>query len=131
MPRYDLPDSDDGSKQWIELTDRENLTRKELRATRMAFDTDGGIVAKSEAHTETVLSHCLVNWELKTLSGDTAQRPQKGNLKQLQDRTDALPLETWLAIENAINGEDGDGGYTRECLQPVKADEDPQKPSTA
>jgi hypothetical protein len=123
VPRYDLPKATDGSEQWMDLKDRTDITRKELRATRVAFDADGGMVEKMESHTETVLASCLVNWQVHARS----------NVKELRRVADALPLDTWLAIEKAINGENGDGGYTRDCLEESKPDEsgeDPQLPST-
>jgi hypothetical protein len=132
VPRYDLPKATDGSEQWMDLKDRTDITRKELRATRVAFDADGGMVEKMESHTETVLASCLVNWQVHARSGDPIPRPQS-NVKELRRVADALPLDTWLAIEKAINGENGDGGYTRDCLEESKPDEsgeDPQLPST-
>jgi hypothetical protein len=129
VPRYDLPKATDGSEQWMDLKDRTDITRKELRAVRLAFDIDGGIVEKSEAHTEMVLAQCLTNWQIKTASGDSLGVPQK-NIKQVQDFTAGLSMELWLAIEDAINGPDRNGGYTSECLRPIKDDGDPTPPST-
>lgn len=128
MPRYDLPDSADGSSQWIELTDRAELTRKELHAIRTASDAYGGVMSKLEAQTTAILAHCLENWEIRTLTGEALQRPQKGNVKQAEQYSDKIPAGTWYAIEDAINGDDGEGGYSKDHLQPVE--KDPQKPST-
>lgn len=128
MPRYDLPAAADNTEQWIELTDRAELTRKELHAIRTASDAFAGVMGKIEAQTTAILSNCLQNWEIRTLTGEPLQRPQKGNVKQVEDRIDRIPSGTWYAIEDVINGEDGDGGYSRDHLQPVE--KDPQKPST-
>lgn len=127
--RYPLPDAADGTSQWIELTDRDQLTRKELHLIRTASDAFGGVMSKIEAQTTAILAHCLENWEIRTLTGEALQRPQKGNVKQVEDRLDKIPAATWYGIEDVINGEDGDGGYSREHLQPVE--KDPQKPSNS
>jgi len=130
VARYDLPETADGTKQWIELKDRAEITRKEIHRIRLSFDAIGD-VEKTEAQTISILSNCLTNWDIRTSTGEQLPRPQSGNVKQMEEFADRIPWETWSELEDAINGRFVDGelreGYMQTHLKPPQ--KDPQMPS--